>query len=72
MNIATGEVLTGFQTRHAGVDVPMFSKQIDATLPRGLAVHVVMENPRPALEVPPDTGQEQLDPRGSLYGAEMR
>jgi hypothetical protein len=47
MNIATGEVLTGYQTR-TGVDVLMFSKQIDATLPRGLAVHVVMENPRPA------------------------
>jgi transposase len=44
MNIATGEVLTGFQKRHAGVDVLKFFKQIDAAVPRGLAVHVVLDN----------------------------
>ena len=44
MNIATGKVLTGFQKRHAGVDVLKFFKQIDATVPRRLAVHVVLDN----------------------------
>ena len=44
MNIATGEVLTGFQKRHAAADVLTFFKQIDASVPRGLAVHVVLDN----------------------------
>ena len=44
MNIATGEVLTGFQKRHAAADVLKFFKQIDASVPRGLAVHVVLDN----------------------------
>ena len=44
MNIATGEVLTGLQKHHAAADVLRFFKQIDASVPRGLAVHVVLDN----------------------------
>jgi transposase len=44
MNISTGEVLTGFQKRHAAADVLKFFKQIDTAVPRGLAVHVVLDN----------------------------
>ncbi|MCA1708891.1 MAG: IS630 family transposase [Actinobacteria bacterium] len=44
MNIATGQVLTGMQKRHAATDVLRFFKQIDASVPRGLAVHVVLDN----------------------------
>ncbi len=44
MNVATGEVLTGLAKRHAAVDVLRFFKQIDASVPRGLAVHVVLDN----------------------------
>ena len=44
MNIATGQVLTGLQKRHAATDVLRFFKQIDAAVPRGLAVHVVLDN----------------------------
>ena len=44
MNLATGEVLTDFHKGHAGVDVLRFFKQIDASVPRGLSVHVVLDN----------------------------
>jgi transposase len=44
MNLSTGEVLTDFQKGHAGADVLRFFKQIDASVPRGLAVHVVLDN----------------------------
>jgi transposase len=44
MNLATGEVLTDLQKRHAATDVLRFFKQIDASVPRGLAVHVVLDN----------------------------
>lgn len=44
MNLATGEVLTDLQKRHAAADVLRFFKQIDASVPRGLAVHVVLDN----------------------------
>ena len=44
MSIATGEVLTGLNKGHSGADVLRFFKQIDATVPRGLAVHVVLDN----------------------------
>ncbi|UGQ56170.1 IS630 family transposase [Rhodococcus pyridinivorans] len=44
MNIATGEVLTDLRKGHAGADVLRFFKQIDATVPRGLGVHVVLDN----------------------------
>ncbi len=44
MNLGTGEVLTGFQKSHAATDVLRFFKQIDASVPRGLAIHVVLDN----------------------------
>ncbi len=44
MNVATGEVLTDLNKGHAGTDVLRFFKQIDATVPRGLSVHVVLDN----------------------------
>src|SRR5271170_5698087 len=44
MNIATGEVLTDLRKSHTGADVLRFFKQIDASVPRGLGVHVVLDN----------------------------
>ena len=44
MNVANGEVLTDLRTGHAGADVLRFFKQIDASVPRGLDVHVVLDN----------------------------
>jgi transposase len=44
MNLATGEVLTDLQKSHAGTDVLRFFKQIDTSVPRGMAVHVVLDN----------------------------
>src|SRR5258705_2189771 len=44
MNVATGEVLTELRKGHTGADVLRFFKQIDASVPRGLAVHVVLDN----------------------------
>jgi len=44
MNVGTGEVLTNLTNGHSGADVLTFFKQIDAAVPRGLAVHVVLDN----------------------------
>jgi transposase len=44
MNLATGQVLTDYHKGHAATDVLRFFKQIDAAVPRGLAVHVVLDN----------------------------
>jgi transposase len=44
MNVGTGEVLTNLAKGHSGADVLRFFKQIDAAVPRGLAVHVVLDN----------------------------
>jgi hypothetical protein len=44
MNVATGEVLTDLRMGHTGADVLRFFKQIDASVPRGLGVHVVLDN----------------------------
>ena len=44
MNVATGEVLTDLRKCHSGADVLAFFKQIDAAVPRELAVHVVLDN----------------------------
>jgi hypothetical protein len=41
-NIATGGVLTDLRIGHTGADVLRFFKQIDAAVPRGLGVHVVL------------------------------
>ena len=44
MNVATGEVLTHCQKGHTAKDVLRFFKQIDAAVPRGQAIHVVLDN----------------------------
>jgi transposase len=44
MNVATGEVLTDLRKGHTGAEVLKFFKQIDASVPRGLSVHVVLDN----------------------------
>jgi transposase len=44
MNVATGEVLTDLRKGHTGADVLRFFKQVDASVPRGLGVHVVLDN----------------------------
>ncbi len=44
MNVGTGEVLTNLTKGHSGAEVLKFFKQIDAAVPRGLAVHVVLDN----------------------------
>jgi len=44
MNIATGQVLAELHKGHTGAEVLRFFKQIDASVPRGLGVHVVVDN----------------------------
>jgi transposase len=44
MNVGTGQVLTRLRKGHSGTDVLRFFKQIDAAVPRGLSVHVVLDN----------------------------
>jgi hypothetical protein len=44
MNLATGQVLTHCHKGHTAKDVLAFFKKIDASVPRGLAVHVVLDN----------------------------
>jgi transposase len=44
MNLATGQILTDLQARHAATDVLRFFKQIDASVPADLDVHVVLDN----------------------------
>jgi transposase len=44
MNLATGEVLADTGRGHTGADVLRFFKQIDTAVPRGLSVHVVLDN----------------------------
>ena len=44
LNIATGAVLTDLRDEHKTVDVLAFFKQIDKSVPRELAVHVVLDN----------------------------
>lgn len=44
MNVGTGEVHTHLRKGHAGVDVLAFFKQIDATVEKGLSVHVILDN----------------------------
>jgi transposase len=44
MNIATGQVLTDLRKGHGGADVLRFFKQIDATVPDDLDVHVILDN----------------------------
>ena len=44
LNVATGEVAYDFAERHTGADVLRFFRQIDKTVPRDLAIHVVLDN----------------------------
>src|SRR5438552_18926786 len=44
MDLTTGQVLTEFRKTHKGADVLRFFKQMDAAVPRGLSVHVVLDN----------------------------
>jgi len=44
LNIATGEVIYDTKARHRGVEVLAFFKLIDAQVPKGLEVHVVLDN----------------------------
>ncbi len=44
LNVATGSVTTGLRKSHTGVDVLAFFKQLDKTVPRDLAIHVVLDN----------------------------
>ena len=44
LNVATGEVTYDFSDRHAGADVLRFFRQIDRQVPRGLDIHVVLDN----------------------------
>jgi transposase len=44
MNVGTGQVHTHLRKSHAGADVLAFFKQIDAIVPRGLSVHVILDN----------------------------
>jgi len=44
LNVGTGEVLYDTKKRHTGKDVLAFFKYIDLHVPRGLEVHVVLDN----------------------------
>jgi transposase len=44
LNVATGEVLSDCQSRHTGAEVLRFFKRIDASVPRRLQIHVVLDN----------------------------
>ena len=44
LNVGTGEVLARCQKTHTGTDVLAFFKAIDKNVPRGLAIHVVLDN----------------------------
>ncbi len=44
LNITNGEVLTHCRQHHSAADVLAFFKRIDASVPRGLEIHVVLDN----------------------------
>lgn len=44
MNLATGQVTTDVRERHTAADVLAFFKKIDHDVPRGLQIHVVLDN----------------------------
>jgi transposase len=44
LNVGTGEILTDCRKHHKGADVLRFFKLIDLHVPRGLEVHVVLDN----------------------------
>lgn len=44
LDIGTGKVITDCRQRHTSADVLAFFKQVDRSVPRGLSVHVVLDN----------------------------
>jgi transcriptional regulator with XRE-family HTH domain len=44
LDIASGSVITDFRDTHTATDVLRFFKQIDRSVPRDLAIHVVLDN----------------------------
>ncbi len=44
LNVASGEVVTHCHKGHTAVDVLEFFKRIDASVPRALSIHVVLNN----------------------------
>jgi transposase len=44
LNVATGEVIARCKKRHRAKDLVAFFKDLDATVPRAQAVHVVLDN----------------------------
>ena len=44
LNVATGEVIAQCRKRHTSADILAFFKRIDATVPRSLDIHVVLDN----------------------------
>ena len=44
LNIRSGEVLTHCRSSHSAADVLKFFKRIDASVPRALEIHVVLDN----------------------------
>ncbi len=44
LNITTGEVVTHYRKSHTAADVLRFFKRIDASVPRDLSIHVVLDN----------------------------
>jgi transposase len=44
LNVATGEVIHDTRRSHAATDVLAFFKFLDAHVPRGLEIHVVLDN----------------------------
>ena len=44
LDIATGEVISALHQRHRAIEFKQFLKRIDATVPAGLEVHLVLDN----------------------------
>ena len=44
LNVTSGEVLTNYRKSHSALDVLEFFKQIDASVEKGLDIHVVLDN----------------------------
>ena len=65
LNVRTGEVLTECRSRHTGDDVLAFFKKIDRSVPRRLAVHVVLDNL--SAHQTPDIQSWLADPRRSRW-----
>lgn len=56
LNLATGEVLHQIRPQHRAAEFLAFLKAIDAAVPDGLDVHVVLDTPRPTRRPPSTAG----------------